>query len=103
MVNMHLQKMPSLGQWLWALRTSKHIRFDWQGFVSNKDSEKGEGKGDPVEEVLYGVFVATSARASVGELATILSVETGRVQAAVSFACRLGFATRLSPGLFSVW
>ena len=69
-----------------------------QGFVSNKDSEKGEDKGDPLEAVLYGVFVATSARASVGQLATILSVEPARLQAAVSVACRLGFAKRLAQG-----
>ena len=66
--------------------------------MSNKDSEKGEEKGDPLEAVLYGVFVATSARASVGQLATILSVDPARLQAAVSVACRLGFAKRLPPG-----
>lgn len=69
-----------------------------QGFVSNKDSEKGEDRGDPLEAVLYAVFLATSARASVAELAAILSFEPSRVQAAVSVACRLGFATRLAPG-----
>jgi hypothetical protein len=71
---------------------------DVQGFVSNKDSEKGEDKGDPLEAVLYGVFVATSARASVAQLASILSVDQTRLQAAVSVACRLGFAERLTPG-----
>lgn len=45
-----------------------------QGFVSNRDSEKNEDKADPLEIVLYAVFVATSARASVGELADILQV-----------------------------
>lgn len=65
--------------------------------MSNKDSEKSEDKGDPLEAVLYGVFVATSARASVGELAQILTVEANTMQAAVSVACRLGFAMRLPP------
>lgn len=70
-----------------------------QGFVSNKDSEAQEEKGDPLEAVLYGVFVATSARATVADLARMLSVDQARVQAAVSVACRLGFAVRLpAPG-----
>ncbi len=67
-----------------------------QGFVSNKDSEE-EGKGDPLEALLYAVFVATSERASVGELAGILSVEVPKLQMAISIACRLGFGTRLTP------
>ena len=45
-----------------------------QGFVSNKDSEREDGKGDPLETLLYAVLVASSARASVAELATILQV-----------------------------
>ena len=45
-----------------------------QGFVSNKDTEGSETQGDPLEAVLYAVFVATSARASVAELGTILQV-----------------------------
>lgn len=65
--------------------------------MSNKDSEVGEDKGDPLEAVLYAVFVATSSRASVAELAGILSVDEPRLLAAVSVACRLGFAIRLPP------
>ena len=45
-----------------------------QGFVSNRDSERNEDRADPLEIILYAVFVATSARASVGELADILQV-----------------------------
>ena len=45
-----------------------------QGFVSNRDSAGGAERGDPVETVLYAVFVATSARASVAELADMLQV-----------------------------
>ena len=64
--------------------------------MSNKDSEE-EGKGDPLEALLYAVFVATSERASVAELAGILSVEVPKLQMAISIACRLGFGTRLPP------
>lgn len=67
-----------------------------QGFVSNKDSEE-EGKGDPLETLLYAVFVASSERASVAELAGILSVKVPKLQMAISIACRLGFGTRLPP------
>lgn len=67
-----------------------------QGFVSNKDSDE-EGKVDPLEALLYAVFVATSERASVAELAGILSVEVPKLQMAISIACRLGFGTRLPP------
>lgn len=67
-----------------------------QGFVSNKDSDE-EGKGDPLEALLYAVFVATSERASVAELAGILSVEVPKLQMAISIACRLGFGKRLPP------
>lgn len=67
-----------------------------QGFVSNKDSDE-EGKGDPIETLLYAVFVASSERASVAELASILSVEVNKLQMAISIACRLGFGTRLAP------
>ena len=74
------------------------LRCNLQGFVSNKDSETNKDKGDPLEAVLYAVFVATSARASVAELATMLSVDQPKLQAAVSIACRLGFAQRLPQG-----
>ncbi len=43
-----------------------------QGFVSNRDSARGDERGDPVEAVMYAVFVATSERASVAELADML-------------------------------
>ena len=74
----------------------KPCTYVLQGFVSNKDSEE-EGKGDPLEALLYAVFVATSERASVAELAGILSVEVPKLQMAISIACRLGFGTRLTP------
>ena len=85
-----------------ALHTSHHSSKGntqstvLQGFVSNKDSDE-EGKGDPIETLLYAVFVASSERASVAELASILSVEVSKLQMAISIACRLGFGTRLMP------
>ena len=42
--------------------------------MSNRDSAGGAERGDPVETVLYAVFVATSARASVAELGDMLQV-----------------------------
>ena len=62
--------------------------------MSNKDSERDEGRADPLESLLYAVFVANSSRASVVELAQMLSVEVAKLQHAISIACRLGFATR---------
>ena len=48
--------------------------------MSNKDMEAGEARGDPLEAVLYAVFVATSARASVAELGQILQARLIHVQ-----------------------
>ncbi len=67
-----------------------------QGFVSNKDAEAGGDKGDPMEGLLYQLFVATSERADMAALAQLLSVDVGRMTQAVSIACRLGFGTNIS-------
>ncbi|CAK0785595.1 hypothetical protein CVIRNUC_008805 [Coccomyxa viridis] len=78
------------------IRPDDHVAIPpLEGFVSNRDSERNEDRADPLEIILYAVFVATSARASVGELADILQVELPKLQAAISIACRLGFAKRL--------
>ncbi|KAK9917406.1 hypothetical protein WJX75_004000 [Coccomyxa subellipsoidea] len=78
------------------IRPDDHVSIPpLEGFVSNRDSERNEDRADPIEIILYAVFVATSARASVAELADILQVELPKLQAAISIACRLGFATRL--------
>lgn len=69
-----------------------------QGFVSNKDMDVTGGKGDPVEALLYAVFVASSAHVSVMELASILNVDLARLQSVVSIACRLGFAKKVEDG-----
>lgn len=66
-----------------------------EGFVSNVTSEAGEnGRGDPLEKLLYAAFVAASGRASVAQLASILSVDLARLQQALGVACRLGFASK---------
>lgn len=45
--------------------------------------------------LLYNVFVASSERATVAELAATLQSSTKRLEAAVSIACRLGFAKKI--------
>lgn len=45
--------------------------------------------------LLYNVFVASSERATVAELATTLQSNPKRLEAAVSVACRLGFAKKI--------
>ncbi|KAF5832134.1 FAM91 N-terminus-domain-containing protein [Dunaliella salina] len=72
-----------------------------EGFVSNKDAAPLglEGGADPLESVLYAVFVANNERLTVSELAGILNVETRAVQAALGVASRLGFATRVTPSI----
>ncbi|KAL6756398.1 FAM91, N-terminal domain-containing protein, partial [Haematococcus lacustris] len=77
------------------------------GFVSNKDAAAGLGGGggaapasaaaDPVEGLLYAVFVANSERLTVADLASMLAVRPDAVCAALALASRLGFATRVHP------
>ncbi|KAL6627766.1 hypothetical protein ACP70R_031492 [Stipagrostis hirtigluma subsp. patula] len=62
-----------------------------EGFVSNKD----QSYEDPIEELLYAVFVVSSANATVAELAATLQADLYQLQAAASFACRLGWAVKL--------
>lgn len=66
--------------------------------MSNKNSDVSETQGDALETLLYAVFVATSERASVAQLASILSVPLSDLQAALSVACRLGFASLVAGG-----
>ncbi|WCJ24791.1 Protein FAM91A1 [Euphorbia peplus] len=66
-----------------------------EGFVSNRD----QSYEDPIEELLYAVFVVSSENATVAELATTLQADLSQLQAAASFACRLGWAVKLiDPG-----
>lgn len=45
--------------------------------------------------LLYAVFVVSSENATVAELATTLQADLSQLQAAASFACRLGWAKKL--------
>ncbi|KAL4556457.1 hypothetical protein LXL04_039110 [Taraxacum kok-saghyz] len=66
-----------------------------EGFVSNRE----QSYEDPIEELLYAVFVVSSENSTVAELATTLQAEISQLQAAASFACRLGWAVKLmDPG-----
>ncbi|PWA79077.1 hypothetical protein CTI12_AA058520 [Artemisia annua] len=66
-----------------------------EGFVSNRE----QSYEDPIEELLYAVFVVSSENSTVAELATTLQVELSQLQAASSFACRIGWAVKLiDPG-----
>ncbi|XP_031377719.1 protein FAM91A1 isoform X2 [Punica granatum] len=62
-----------------------------EGFVSNRE----QSYEDPIEELLYAVFVVSSENATVAELATTLQADLQQLQAAASFACRLGWAVKV--------
>ncbi|GBG60524.1 hypothetical protein CBR_g5699 [Chara braunii] len=62
-----------------------------EGFVSNRD----QSYEDPTEELLYQVFVASSEHATVAELAGTLQADLLQLEAAVSLACRLGYARKI--------
>lgn len=62
-----------------------------EGFVSNRE----QSYEDPIEELLYAVFVVSNENASVAELAATLQADLAQLQAAASFVCRLGWATKV--------
>ncbi|XP_060526700.1 protein FAM91A1 [Cylas formicarius] len=62
-----------------------------QGFVMNRIL------GDYFETLLYKIFVSIDEQTTVGELATVLEIETELVKQAVSLYCRLQFACKLDP------
>ncbi|WRX30879.1 FAM91 [Theobroma cacao] len=62
-----------------------------KGFVSNKE----QSYEDPIEELLYAVFVVSSENATVAELASTLQADLNQLQAAASFVCRLGWAVKV--------
>jgi hypothetical protein len=65
-----------------------------EGFVSNK-STGTQNETDPLESLLYKVFVAASDGVDVGELAGILGVSIESLLIAISIACRLEYCTKL--------
>lgn len=68
-----------------------------EGFVSNKTSSVSSVDGiDPLETLLYQIFVAASERVRVVELADILNIPMDNLKVGISMACRLGFCNKLS-------
>jgi len=68
-----------------------------EGFVSNKTSSVSSIDGiDPLETLLYQIFVAASERVRVVELADILNIPMDNLKVGISMACRLGFCNKLS-------
>ncbi|CAA6664342.1 unnamed protein product [Spirodela intermedia] len=65
--------------------------FQTRGFVSNRE----QSYEDPIEELLYAVFVVSSENATVAELAATLQADLSQLQSAASFACRLGWAVKV--------
>ena len=57
--------------------------------------------GDFFETLLYKIFVSIDEHTSVGELASLLDIDKGHVQDAVSLYCRLGFAKKKKADLDS--
>lgn len=57
-----------------------------EGFVMNRVL------GDFFEKLLYKIFVSIDETISIGELATLLQIDSSLVKNAVSVFCRLGFA-----------
>ncbi|KAL8126487.1 uncharacterized protein LOC141720918 [Apium graveolens] len=62
-----------------------------EGFISNRE----QAYEDPIEEVLYAVFVVSSENSTVAELASTLQADLSQLQAAASFVCRLGWAEKI--------
>ncbi|GMH06910.1 hypothetical protein Nepgr_008750 [Nepenthes gracilis] len=62
-----------------------------EGFVSNRE----QSYEDPIEELLYAVFVVASENATVAESAATLQADLSQLQTAASFACQLGGAVKL--------
>lgn len=62
-----------------------------EGFISNRE----QAYEDPIEELLYAVFVVSSENSTVAELASTLQADLSQLQAAASFVCRLGWAEKV--------
>ncbi|XP_021900569.1 LOW QUALITY PROTEIN: protein FAM91A1 [Carica papaya] len=62
-----------------------------EGFISNRE----QTYEDPIEELLYAVFVVSNENSTVAELASTLQADLTQLQAAASFVCRLGWAVKV--------
>lgn len=69
-----------------------------EGFVSNKSAPTGSEEVDPLETLMYQLFVAASDRVTVGKLASILNVSVDTLRVGISVACRLKFCIKLLAG-----
>eukprot|EP00775_Hariotina_reticulata_P005967 gene5967-6206_t len=69
-----------------------------EGFVSNKTAEAGDDSVDPLEPLLYSLFLANSSRLDQAQLSEILGVSREQLHLATSLAVRLGFASKLGVG-----
>jgi hypothetical protein len=63
--------------------------------VSNKTSEAGDESVDPLDPLLYSLFLANSSRLDQAQLSDILGVSREQLQLATALAVRLGFASKL--------
>ncbi len=76
------------------INASDHVTIPpLEGFVSNKTASASI---DPLETLLYQIFVAASESVAVSELAEILDTSVADVQVGLSMACRLGFCKKLA-------
>ena len=67
-----------------------------EGFVSNKTASlTGSDEVDPLETLMYQIFVAASDRVTVDKLASILNVGVELLRIGISVACRLKFCNKL--------
>ncbi|KAF8055757.1 Fam91a1 [Scenedesmus sp. PABB004] len=66
-----------------------------EGFVSNRTSAAGDERVDPLEPLLYRLFLANSTRFDQARLADMLGAPLEQLLLATSLAIRLGFATRI--------
>lgn len=63
--------------------------------MSNKTSEAGDESVDPLDPLLYSLFLANSSRLDQAQLSDILGVSREQLQLATALAVRLGFASKL--------
>lgn len=73
--------------------------------MSNRTAQAGDAAVDPLEPLLYKLFLASTTRLPMSDVAAMLGVPVAPLLRAASVAVRLGFAERLPLGSSSqgVW
>lgn len=68
-------------------------------------ASEGNTVVDPMETLMYSIFVANSESMTVQALSEVLNENIIDIKNAISVACRLGFATRISrdSGIFLIF